>query len=104
MHNKRFIPKLLITALLISAPIGGTTLANAIDAPPDDQGHRSGPPPEFYEACEGKSAGDSVTIETPRGDQIEAVCEKKDDQLVARPMNPPPPPPEGHQPPPPETN
>lgn len=98
MHCKRLIPKLLITALLITAPIVGSALANAIDDPSGKPGHPPGPPPEFYEACEGKTPGDIVMIETPRGDQIESVCEKKGDQLVARPLNPPPPPSEnGHE-------
>ncbi len=102
MHYKRLFPKLLLTALLITAPIGASALADAIDAPPEKPAHRPGPPPEFFAACKGKTAGDTVMIETPRGDKIKATCEEKGDQLVARPVDPPPPPPEHGQEPPPD--
>nr|WP_320009572.1 hypothetical protein [uncultured Desulfobulbus sp.] len=52
------------------------------------------PPPEFYQACKDKAAGDKVTLKTPHGDTIEAACEVKDSRLVAHPLNPPPKPPE----------
>tara|TARA_R110002153_G_scaffold139860_4_gene290826 strand:- start:8661 stop:9026 length:366 start_codon:yes stop_codon:yes gene_type:complete len=43
------------------------------------------PPPEAFEACEDKSEGDSVTIETRRGDTLSATCEMMNDSLVAVP-------------------
>ncbi|WP_448872647.1 hypothetical protein [Desulfobulbus propionicus] len=85
---------LLIAVLLLSAPIPFSARATTIDMPSDRAGHRQGPPPEFVEACRGKQAGDTVIVETPRGESVEAVCEKHGDQLAARPINPPPQPPE----------
>lgn len=48
---------------------------------------RPGPPPEAYQACEGKSAGDTVEIETPRGDTMTGTCVQQGDKLVLRPDN-----------------
>lgn len=50
-----------------------------------------GPPPEAYDACDGKSEGDTSFFESPRGDTITGTCvqEKDDDRLVLRPDNPP---------------
>ncbi|MGD9947878.1 MAG: hypothetical protein AB7U29_05290 [Desulfobulbus sp.] len=103
MKAKQLIPFLSITGLLVSAPVVVPAFASTIDTPPEHHGHRSGPPPEFFEACKNKAAGDTISLETPRGDQLEAVCEQKGNQLVARPLNPPsPPPPEKNQEQPPE--
>ena len=49
---------------------------------------RQGPPPEAYEACEGKSAGDEAELITPRGETITGTCEEEGDLLVLRPDNP----------------
>ena len=46
---------------------------------------RQGPPPEAYEACEGKSAGDEAEFVNRRGETITGACEEKGDQLVLRP-------------------
>jgi hypothetical protein len=43
-------------------------------------GRPPGPPPEAFKACEGKTPGDAVQIQTPRGDTISATC-----RLVAAP-------------------
>jgi len=43
------------------------------------------PPQEAFDACKGKSAGDTVSITTPRGDTLTAVCRQLDGQLVAMP-------------------
>ncbi len=48
-----------------------------------------GPPPEAITACEGKSAGDSVSFTGGRGESVEATCQEKDGQLAAVPDNPP---------------
>ena len=48
------------------------------------QGERR-PPPEAFEACVDKSEGDSVTIETRRGDTLSATCKMMNDSLVAVP-------------------
>ncbi len=46
---------------------------------------RNGPPPEAFEACEGKEAGDSVEFTGRRGETLTATCEEQNDQLVAVP-------------------
>jgi len=43
------------------------------------------PPQEAFDACKGKSAGDAVSITTPRGDTLTAVCRQLNGQLVAMP-------------------
>ncbi|MDT0594998.1 hypothetical protein [Glaciecola petra] len=43
------------------------------------------PPKEAYEACVNKEEGEIVTIETPRGDLINATCIILEEELVARP-------------------
>jgi len=43
------------------------------------------PPQEAFDACKGKSAGDTVSITTPRGDTLTAVCRQLDEQVVAMP-------------------
>ena len=53
-------------------------------------GPGNGPPPEAFTACEGKSEGDSVEIQTPRGDTITGTCQDHDGQLALRPDNGPP--------------
>lgn len=50
------------------------------------------PPQEAFDACKGKSAGDTVSITTPRGDTLTAVCRQLDGQLVAMPDKMPAPP------------
>jgi len=45
------------------------------------QGRLPGPPPEAFKICEGKKSGDTVQIQTPRGDAITATC-----RLVAVPQ------------------
>jgi hypothetical protein len=55
--------------------------AQAISA--DDS--RRGPPPEAFEVCEGQAEGDTVSINTPKGDTVEATCQMMQDKLVAVP-------------------
>ncbi len=51
-------------------------------------GHHQGPPPEAFKACEGKSPGDTVQIQTPHGQTISGACqETQDGQLVAVPQS-----------------
>ena len=50
---------------------------------------RRGPPPEAFEACEGKSEGDSAEFEGRDGEAIPGVCEERDGTMVLRPNNPP---------------
>jgi hypothetical protein len=56
----------------------------AMDGSPDS-GRRMGPPPEAIEACKDKNEGAKVEITNPRGEKMNAVCEKIDGQLVAVP-------------------
>lgn len=52
----------------------------------DQQGARRGPPPEAYTACEGKSAGATAEMATPRGETLTGTCEAgRDGKLVLRP-------------------
>jgi len=53
---------------------------------------RGKPPAEAFEACEGKSEGDSVSITSPQGDSVEATCKKMrgGDELIAMPAGGPP--------------
>ena len=50
---------------------------------------RHGPPPEAFNACEGKSVGDTAEFVSPRGDTVTGTCEQQGDRLVLRPDNPP---------------
>jgi hypothetical protein len=54
---------------------------------PPGGGHHQGPPPEALKACEGKSPGDTVEIQTPHGQMISGTCrEMQDGQLAAVPQ------------------
>ncbi len=55
---------------------------------PDQQQHRE-PPPEAYQDCKGKQAGDVVQITTPREGAISATCTASAKGLFARPEHPP---------------
>ena len=59
-------------------PPGGT------DAQP-----RREPPPQAYQDCIGKKAGDLVQITTPREGNISATCTTSPKGLFARPEHPP---------------
>ncbi len=47
-------------------------------------GHRMGPPPEAFTACDGKAVGDAVSITLPDGRTMSGTC-----QLMFRPDAPP---------------
>ena len=51
-------------------------------------GPRRGPPQEAFAACDGKSEGDSCSVETPRG-TLEGTCGRpprgEDERLVCMP-------------------
>ncbi|AMX03949.1 hypothetical protein [Microbulbifer thermotolerans] len=57
-------------------------------APPEGK-RPSGPPPEAFEACEGKAEGDQVTFPGREGEDLEATCQQEDGQLVAVPLDAP---------------
>ena len=48
-------------------------------------GRRQGPPPEAYEACEGKNVGEEAEFINRRGYTVTGTCEEEGDQLVFRP-------------------
>ncbi len=56
------------------------------DRPPgNSRDRRSGPPPEAYKACEGKSVGSSAQLVDPRGETVNGTCEEENGKLVLRP-------------------
>ena len=92
MQPKGSVTTVLIIALVLAAPaLGQTMTGNTMQEPPARRERPHGPPPEAFIACEGKKVGEAVLIETPHGDEIEAVCKYRDDRLVAQPLNGPPP-------------
>ncbi len=87
MLSKPWTMSLLLIGLSLAAPIASLASPDSKQEPPA----RREPPPEAVLACEGKAAGEAVVIETPHGDEIEAVCRYLDERLVAKPINGPPP-------------
>ena len=84
--NMSFVLRSILTfCLLMTLPLAGLAIANSMRERP------FGPPPEAFSACEGKEAGDAVTMETPDSRTIQAVCQVVDDRLAARPVDDPPP-------------
>jgi hypothetical protein len=81
-------PTLLFTLL-----IGISGIASAAANQPPQGGNGQGqtrvPPPEAFEACNGKQAGDVVTFTTPRGDKLTGTCKLFPARLVAMPDHPP---------------
>jgi hypothetical protein len=62
--------------------------AFAQDRPPTDRSQgRPQPPPQAYEDCRGKKAGDKVQHTTPEG-VVTATCVDSPQGLVARPDQP----------------
>lgn len=88
MEQRILLGTIVTLLFLIALAIAGPVTADPL--PPPGMGERpNGPPPEAFTACVGKKAGDAVTVTTPRGDQIKAVCEILDSRLVAKPLNAP---------------
>jgi len=50
---------------------------------PGDRHH--GPPPEAYEACEGKIVGSPGQFTDRRGNIVKGICEKEGERLLLRP-------------------
>lgn len=92
MVPKGLLLATLIIGLLVAAMAIDQATAETVEEPTLWGGRPTDPPPEAYEACEGKKAGEAVLIDTPRGETIEAVCTVQGGRLLARPINPPPPP------------
>ncbi|MFH0781721.1 MAG: hypothetical protein V2B20_07170 [Pseudomonadota bacterium] len=88
MEQKVLLGTIVTLLFLMALAIAGPATADTLPPPPPGMGERpNGPPPEAFTACEGKKAGDAVTVTTPRGDLIKAVCEILDSRLVAKPIN-----------------
>lgn len=86
METKKLLTEAMLIGLLLAAPTVSPATTVTIQEPPDRKEHSHGPPPEAYVACKGKQAGEAVTIKTPHGDTLEAVCESMNDRLVAKPL------------------
>jgi hypothetical protein len=85
---RRFIPCLL--ALACASPLSYAATPSQQGAPaPGQQMHKRVPPPEAFEACDGKKAGDTVTFTTPRGEKLKGTCKMFPARLVATPAQPP---------------
>ncbi len=85
--------KTSIKVSIVSILLAIFTLTNAFGGDSSLQesgGRHHGPPPEAYDACEGKSAGDMAEFVSPHGDTVTGVCELQGDRLVLHPDNPPP--------------
>lgn len=50
----------------------------------NDRDERRGPPPEAYQACEGKSPGSPAQFVDPAGETVKGICEEEDGKLVLR--------------------
>jgi hypothetical protein len=91
-------PVLVIIAFLMCGTALGSPSDSSSSAPPATNStttpgmgmtpERHGPPPQAYEDCIGKRAGDSVSHTTREGKVI-AVCVDSPKGLVARPNQPP---------------
>lgn len=64
--------------------VGGKMVLR-LDCPRHKAGGRREPPPEAFQACEGKTVGSAAQLTTPRGDVVNGTCEKEGDRLFLRP-------------------
>ena len=98
--NEVMKTRMTVLALVVSLC---AWIAMAQDPPPQGAEPRPGPPPQAYEDCRGKNAGDTVQHMTREG-KVAATCVDSPQGLVARPNQPPDaqsdtrPPPRGQQP------
>ena len=75
------LDKISIVFLLLA--ISAITTVFVSDAFSQEKGmRRQGPPPEAYEACEGKSLGDEAEFVNRRGETVTGICEQRGDQLI----------------------
>ena len=80
MKNSKAKSIICLLVLVSLIPVASWASGN------DGKGQRrNGPPPEAFEACEGKDVGDSVEFTGRRGETLTATCEERNDQLVAVP-------------------
>lgn len=82
MNKQRMLLLTLLTTLL--------GLTSTISLGAQNQGQQrphQGPPPEAFEACKGKQAGDEVTVTGRKGEALKATCKEHDGKLVAMPTS-----------------
>ena len=72
----------LTSAMALAQPAGTGVPAGR------EPGKGQGPPPQAYEDCKGRKAGDTVLHATPEG-KVSATCVDSPNGLVARPAQPP---------------
>lgn len=63
--------------LIVNVPVSGYGSSQ--------QRGQHGPPPEAIEACEGKTEGDQVSFNGPKGEALEGICKSMNNQLAAVP-------------------
>jgi hypothetical protein len=81
--------RLVQIPLLLAGAMASLMIHAADNNGPDaNRAHRA-PPPEAYEACDGKKAGDKVSFTSPRGEKVAATCNMMPARLVAMPDHPP---------------
>lgn len=80
--KKQLIPSVLV---IIGLFVCGTAFGEETGS---RQKKGSGPPPQAYEDCKGKKAGDAVQHTTQEG-IVSATCVDSPEGLVARPDQPP---------------
>ena len=61
------------------------TMDDTLPPAPEDRTDHRVPPPEAYQACEGKSMGNRAQFTDSRGEIIKGTCEKENGKLVLRP-------------------
>ncbi len=61
--------------------------APLVMAADDSESHHPQPPAAAFTACEGKSAGDQVSLTGPDGNSRSATCREVDGKLAAMPKN-----------------
>lgn len=79
-----------ITIIATLAALGTTSFLAAANPGDGDRRPRRQPPPIAIEACDGKTAGDACSFETPRGRAIEGECTQIGETLACKPDHPPP--------------
>lgn len=62
---------------------GSQAISEGEGASADSQdGRPAGPPPEAFEACAGKSEGDTADLTTPDGETVSGTCQSLEGELV----------------------
>jgi hypothetical protein len=92
------IVSICLFLLMVGSPCGAQAASRGVGgsqsrqagggevAPPGEP--RPGPPPEAFEACEGKSAGSQAQFTGPDGETVTGTCFIADGRLVLRPDRP----------------